>query len=126
MKVGIIGIGGLGHMGIKFARAMGVEVTAISTSTTKEQDAREFGAHHFLNSSDKAQLKNAQNTFDFILNTATSVNIEENCGLLKPRGILNIVSIPNSSEDVNFKLVPVLMKNISLIGSDVGPRHEGE
>lgn len=126
MKVGIVGIGGLGHLGIKFAHAMGAEVTAISTSATKEDEAREFGAHHFLNVRDETQLKNAQNHFDLILNTATSLNLAQDCELLKPRGILNVVGFPAATEDVHFNLLPLLMKNLTLTANPVGSRWEGE
>jgi D-arabinose 1-dehydrogenase-like Zn-dependent alcohol dehydrogenase len=52
-KVGIVGIGGLGHLGLKFARALGAEVFAISTSASKEEEAKKLGAHHFINTKDK-------------------------------------------------------------------------
>ena len=52
-KVGIVGIGGLGHLGLKFARALGAEVFAISTSSSKEEEAKKLGAHHFINTRDK-------------------------------------------------------------------------
>ena len=55
-KVGIIGIGGLGHLGLKFARALGAEVFAISTSASKEKEALSLGAHHFINTTDKASV----------------------------------------------------------------------
>jgi D-arabinose 1-dehydrogenase-like Zn-dependent alcohol dehydrogenase len=51
-KVGIVGIGGLGHLGLKFARALGAEVYAISTSASKEEEAKKLGAHHFINTKD--------------------------------------------------------------------------
>ena len=68
-KVGIIGLGGLGHMGVKFAHAMGADVTMITTSPEKGSDARRLGANNVLISSDQATMGKAQNTFDFLLNT---------------------------------------------------------
>ena len=85
MKVGVIGIRGLGHLGLKIASKMGCEVTAISTSASKEAEARSYGAQHFLNLKDPEQVHNAANSLDFILNTTTSFKIGELMQLVKPR-----------------------------------------
>ena len=68
-KVGVIGLGGLGHMGVKFAHALGAEVTMITTSPAKGQDALALGADHVLISTDKAAMKAATRSFDFLLDT---------------------------------------------------------
>ena len=68
--VAVVGIGGLGHMAIKFLDSWGCEVTALSTNPEKEREAQEFGADHFLNSRDPDTLKSHANTFDMILVTA--------------------------------------------------------
>jgi uncharacterized zinc-type alcohol dehydrogenase-like protein len=68
-KVGVVGLGGLGHMGIKFAAAMGAETIMITTSPGKAQDAKRLGAHGVLISKDSEEMKEHQGTFDFILNT---------------------------------------------------------
>jgi len=68
-KVAIVGLGGLGHMGVKLAAAMGAEVTMITTTPSKGQDARELGAHDFIISTDQEQMRAAATRFDFILNT---------------------------------------------------------
>ena len=68
-KVGVVGLGGLGHMGVKLAAAMGAHVTMITTTPSKGDDARELGAHDVILSTDPAQMKAAANRFDFILNT---------------------------------------------------------
>lgn len=68
-KVGIIGLGGLGHMGVKFANAMGAHVVMITTSPSKKEDAEKLGAHEVLISRDKEQMKEHTNSFDFLLNT---------------------------------------------------------
>ena len=68
-KVGIIGLGGLGHMGIKFAHAMGAEVVMITTSEGKSKDAKRLGADSVLISTDSVQMKADKGTFDFLLNT---------------------------------------------------------
>ncbi len=68
-KVGVVGLGGLGHMGVKFAKALGAEVTMITTSPGKGDDARKLGADHVLISTDKAAMKAASRSFDFLLDT---------------------------------------------------------
>lgn len=68
-KVGVIGLGGLGHMGVKFAKALGAEVTMITTSPGKGADARKLGADHVLISTDKAAMRAASRSFDFLLDT---------------------------------------------------------
>lgn len=68
-KVGVIGLGGLGHMGIKFANALGAEVVMITRSKNKAQDAKDLGAHDVLISTDDKQMKAHNNSFDFLLNT---------------------------------------------------------
>ena len=68
-KVGVIGLGGLGHMGVKFAKALGAEVTMITTSPAKGEDAKKLGADHVLVSNDKAAMKAATRSFDFLLDT---------------------------------------------------------
>ncbi len=68
-KVGVIGLGGLGHMGVKFAKALGAEVTMITTSPEKGADAQKLGADHVLVSTDKAAMRAATRSFDFLLDT---------------------------------------------------------
>jgi uncharacterized zinc-type alcohol dehydrogenase-like protein len=68
-KVGIIGMGGLGHMGVKFARALGAEVTIFTRSESKVAEAKKQGADHVIISTDRAQMKAARETFDFMLDT---------------------------------------------------------
>lgn len=73
IRVGIVGIGGLGHMGLKFARAMGAHVTAISNSKNKENECREFGAHDFVLVND---IKNHKQSLDVILTTSFNNNVD--------------------------------------------------
>lgn len=68
-KVGVIGLGGLGHMGVKFANALGAHVVMITTSVSKAEDAKKLGAHEVLISTDEAEMKKHKNSFNFILNT---------------------------------------------------------
>ena len=95
MKVGIVGLGGLGHMGVKIAHAMGADVTLISHSAHKEADARALGANHFLLSSDKGQMKTARYTFDLIINTVSvNLDVDQYLSLLKLDGTMVMVGIP--------------------------------
>src|SRR6201994_2937934 len=71
-KLGVVGLGGLGHMGVKFGVALGAEVTVISTSPSKENDAKKLGAHHFLASTDARRMKAGKETFDYILDTVSA------------------------------------------------------
>jgi uncharacterized zinc-type alcohol dehydrogenase-like protein len=83
-KVGVVGLGGLGHMGVKFANALGAHVVMITTSPEKGKDAKRLGAHEVLVSKDAADMKKHQNSFDFILNTIpVGHEMDPYLGLLK-------------------------------------------
>lgn len=71
-RVGVVGLGGLGHMGVKLAVSMGAEVTMLSHSASKQKDAEKLGAHKFILTSDKEQVKNVTGYFDFILDTVSA------------------------------------------------------
>jgi uncharacterized zinc-type alcohol dehydrogenase-like protein len=92
--VGVIGIGGLGHMALRFLRAWGCEVTAFSSHPGKEAEAKLMGAHHFVNSTDSAALAKLASSFDFILSTV-NVQVDWNTYLmaLKPKGKLILVGV---------------------------------
>ena len=66
-KLAVVGLGGLGHMGVKFGNALGAEVTVLSTSPGKQEAAKQLGASHFIISKDEEQMKAAIKTFDFVL-----------------------------------------------------------
>ena len=94
-KVGVVGLGGLGHMAIKLAHAMGAHVTLITTSPGKEADARRKGADAVVISKDEAQMKAARNSLDFIINTvAASHNLDNFLNLLKRDGQMTLVGVP--------------------------------
>jgi len=122
-RVGIIGIGGLGHMAIQFARAFGAEVTAFSTSADKEEDARALGAHHFVNSRESKALKEIAGTMDFILST---INADQDWGVylqaLRPTGTLCFVGVPPSA--VSFQAFPLISGLRSITGSPIGSPHQ--
>ncbi|MEJ0079626.1 MAG: zinc-binding dehydrogenase [Puia sp.] len=71
-KLAVLGLGGLGHMGVKFGVSFGAEVTVLSTSPSKEKDAKALGAHKFVVTSDPAQAEGVKETFDFILDTVSA------------------------------------------------------
>ncbi|MCX8527086.1 MAG: NAD(P)-dependent alcohol dehydrogenase, partial [Candidatus Nanopelagicales bacterium] len=95
MRVGVMGLGGLGHMGVKLAVAMGAEVTMISHSAAKEEDARRLGAHHFLLSSDKTAMKEQRYSFDVIANTVSAdIDLNPYLSLLNLDGVMALVGAP--------------------------------
>ncbi len=96
-KVGIVGIGGLGHMGIKLAHAMGAHTVAFTTSESKREDALKLGADEVVISKDAAQMKQHAGTFDFILNTvAAPHNLDAYTTLLKRDGTMCMLGAPAS------------------------------
>jgi uncharacterized zinc-type alcohol dehydrogenase-like protein len=120
-KIGIIGIGGLGHLAIQFAKAIGCQVTAFSTSPDKESEAKSFGADIFVNSKDEKLLKENYATLDFILSTVTgALNWTSFINILKPNGRLNFVGATIGSVDINPGLLVTGQKSIS--GSAIGGR----
>lgn len=93
-KVGVIGLGGLGHMGVKFAKALGAEVTMITTSPAKGADARRLGADHVLISTDKAAMKAAARGLDFLLDTIpVQHDVTPYLFLLDRKGVLCLVGM---------------------------------
>jgi alcohol dehydrogenase (NADP+) len=118
-NVGIVGLGGLGHMGIKFARSLGAHVTCFTTSKSKIEDARRLGAHEVVLSSSEEEMGRISGRFDFILDTV-SANHDLNAylGLLKREGTLCLVGVPPEAAAVHaFGLV---MGRKQLAGSLVG------
>ena len=94
-KVAIVGLGGLGHMGVKLAHAMGAEVTVLSHSLKKQEDAKRMGADHFYATSDPATFVQLQGYFDLILNTVSAeLDWNEFMRLLKTDGAMVIVGLP--------------------------------
>ena len=95
MKVAVMGLGGLGHMGVKFAVAMGAEVTVLSHSPAKEADALAMGAHHFVSTKNPENLKPLVKSFDLILNTVSAeLVIGDYLNLLTLDGTLVVIGLP--------------------------------
>jgi uncharacterized zinc-type alcohol dehydrogenase-like protein len=118
-KVAVVGLGGLGHMGVKFAASFGAEVTVLSTSAGKEADAKKLGAHHFVVTKDEAQIKKVKGSFDFILNTVSAQH-DYNffLNLLKVDGAMVLVGVPPAAVPVHaFSLIG---GRRSLAGSLIG------
>ena len=94
-RVAVVGLGGLGHMAVKFAAAFGAEVTVLSTSPGKKTDAMRLGAHDFVLTNDVADVPRAANRFDFILNTlSASHDYNTYLAMLKPGGTMACVGLP--------------------------------
>ena len=94
-KVGILGLGGLGHMAVKLAASFGAEVTMLSTSASKEADAKKLGAHFFALTTDKESVKKLSNTFDFIIDTVSAPHdYAMYLGMLRTNGVLICLGVP--------------------------------
>ncbi len=121
MKVGVIGIGGLGHLALQFSRAYGCEVTAFSNTPEKEREALKLGAHRFISSTDPDQMEKAFNSLDLIINTVwADLDWGVYLSLLKPKGTLCFVGAPVSGITIpSFPLVTGLK---SIAGSPIGGR----
>jgi uncharacterized zinc-type alcohol dehydrogenase-like protein len=118
-KVGIVGLGGLGHMGVKLAVSMGAEVMVFSTSPSKEQDARKLGAHNFVVTKEPENIKPLAGKFDFILDTVSAAHdLAMYLNLLKLNGAMVLVGAPEKPAEVNaFSLIS---NNRTLAGSGIG------
>ena len=119
-RVGIVGLGGLGHMGVKFARAFGAEVVLFTTSPGKAEDARRLGAHEVVISRDSAAMAAQANRFDFILNTvAASHNLDPFINLLKRDGTMCLVGAPDQPHP-SPAVIGLIFRRRSLAGSLIG------
>ena len=118
-RVGIMGLGGLGHVAVKIAAALGAEVTVISTSAAKEADALKLGAHDFLLSSDDSAMLKRKSHFDFILNTISAQHdYNRFLSLLRLNGTMTLVGIPPEAVPVRAGMLTGRRRNLS--GSLIG------
>lgn len=118
-RVGIVGLGGLGHMGVKFAKALGAEVTVFSHSSQKESDALAMGADHFILTRDPATLKDLSRSYDLILNTVSAeLDISAYLNMLSLDGTLVVIGLPGKPYSVGAGVL--LGARRSLAGSQVG------
>ena len=119
MQVAVMGLGGLGHMGVKFAVAMGAEVTVLSHSPSKEADALAMGAHAFIATNNPDNFKPIQKKFDLILNTISAeIVIDDYLKLLKLDGTLVVVGIPAQPYKINVR--NLLSGRRSIAGTMIG------
>jgi uncharacterized zinc-type alcohol dehydrogenase-like protein len=120
-RVGVVGIGGLGHMALKFCKAWGCEVTAFTSSDSKAEEARAFGAHHVVSTGDSKAIEKLAGTFDLIIDTVNAT-LDWN-GLLNalaPNGRLHVVgAVP---EPIPVPVFTLLMGQKSVSGSPTGSR----
>jgi uncharacterized zinc-type alcohol dehydrogenase-like protein len=119
MKVGVVGLGGLGHMGVKFAVSFGAEVTVLSTSPSKKEDAKKLGAHRFLLTTDPGEMKAHDSYFDVILNTiSANHDYDKYLNLLGLNGRMMVVGLP--PQDPKVKPFALLKNRRSVTGSMIG------
>lgn len=118
-RVGVIGIGGLGHLALQFAHIFGAEVTAFSASPAKEGEARSLGAHHFVNTRESKTLKNLGGCFDLILST---INNDQDwnayVAALRPTGTLCFLGVPPAPP--SLAIAPLVMGQKAIAGSPIG------
>jgi alcohol dehydrogenase (NADP+) len=118
-KVGVVGLGGLGHMALKFAKAFGAHVVQFTTSESKVADARRLGADDVVISSDAKAMKAQAGSFDFILDTVSAPHdIVQFLGLLKRDGTMTLVGVPDTAPTVHP--FPLIAQRRTLAGSLIG------
>ena len=118
-RVGVIGIGGLGHMALKFLSAYGCEVTAFSSSEHKEEEAKNFGADYFISSSDSSTLEKITGSLDFIISTVNvKLDWSAYINALRPKGRLHIVGAV--MEPIAVPVFPLLLGQKSVSASPLG------
>ncbi|UOG75686.1 NAD(P)-dependent alcohol dehydrogenase [Hymenobacter tibetensis] len=118
-RVAVMGLGGLGHMAVKFAAAMGCEVTVLSTSANKEADAKALGAHKFVVTKDEEAMKSVANYFDLIINTVSApMDLTPYVGSLRRDGTMVLLGVPPEAPQLHaFNLIA---KRRRIAGSLIG------
>ena len=118
-KVGVVGLGGLGHMAVKFAVSFGAEVTMLSTSPNKEKDALRLGAHKFIVTKDEEQVKKVTSYFDFIIDTVSAKHdYNKYLGMLDTNGVMICVGAPPTPAEL--QVFSLLTNRRSIAGSNIG------
>ncbi len=118
-KVAIIGLGGLGHIGVKIAHALGAEVTVLSHSLKKQEDAKKMGADNFYATSDPKTFEKLEGYFDIMINTvSTDLNLNQYLNLLRLDGTMVVVGVPEKDAQINGYSLISARRNLagSLIG----------
>lgn len=118
-RVAIVGMGGLGHIGVKIAAALGAEVTVLSHTLSKQDDGKRFGAHHYYATSDKQTFRNLRGTFDLIINTVSAELPTDNyLRLLARDGTMVLLGLPENPLSVHPMHLAAYRR--SLAGSMIG------
>ena len=118
-QVGVVGLGGLGHMAVKLAAAMGAEVTVLSTSRSKEKDARRLGAHGFESTKEEGTFKKLAGRFDLIIDTISAPHdYNQYLGMLRVQGTMVVVGVPPAPTPV--AAFALISGNKRLAGSLIG------
>jgi len=118
-RVGVIGVGGLGHLALQFARVFGAEVTAFSSSANKEEEALKLGAHHFVNSRESKAVNGLAGSFDLII---SAINADQDwagyVNTLRPHGTLCFVGV--APKPITLPVFPLIGSMRSVCGSNIG------
>ncbi len=118
-KVAIVGMGGLGHMGVKLAHALGAEVTVLSQSLSKQADGKRFGASHYYATSDPETFTKLAGQFDLIVNTVSAAtDWNQYLDLLRVDGTMVVVGLPE--KDIPVGAFSLTARRRSLAGSQIG------
>jgi alcohol dehydrogenase (NADP+) len=118
-KVAIIGLGGLGHIGVKIAHALGAEVSVLSHSLKKQEDAKKMGADNFYSTSDPKTFEKLEGYFDIIINTvSTEINLNQYLNLLRLDGTMVVVGVPE--KDAQLSAYSLISARRNLAGSLIG------
>jgi uncharacterized zinc-type alcohol dehydrogenase-like protein len=118
-KVAVVGLGGLGHMAVKLAHAMGAEVTVLSRSLSKKEDGLKLGADHYYATKDDATFENLKGTFDLIINTVSAkINLDQFLSLLAVDGVMVNVGAP--PEPLSLQVFSLIPGRKSFAGSVIG------
>ncbi len=118
-RVGVVGLGGLGHMAVKLAASMGADVTMLSTSRSKEADARRLGAQAFESTRDEATFQKLAGRFDLLIDTISAPHdYNRYLGMLRPQGAMVVVGVP--TEPTPVAAMSLIMGNKRLAGSAIG------
>ena len=118
-RVAVIGMGGLGHMGVQIAHALGAEVSVLSRTLGKQEDGKSLGAAHYYATEDEATLKTLRNSFDIVLNTVSAdLEMDRYVALLRPLGAMVNVGLPNRPYSV--RPGALVGRSRVLAGSNIG------
>ena len=118
-KVAVLGLGGLGHMGVQIAVAMGADVTVLTRTLRKEEDAKALGAAQVLATTAEGFFTDHRGEFDLILNTISAdIDVDAYLGLLAPRGVMCVVGLPPERQQLSFG--SLIGNNKVLAGSNIG------